>query len=258
METALIALIAAAASLLTFFSGFGLGTLLLPIFLLFYPVDVAIIYTAIVHLMNGIFKFALMGRHVHVPIALQFGIPAIVFALLGAWLLVYLSSFPIHVQYKLIGYSLSTSPVKVVIGILLLVFAAFEIFPLPKKGPSKRKEFLWLGGALSGFFGGLSGHQGALRSAFLIRAGLTKESFIATGIAIALVIDLTRLPVYFRSVQASDILIAWPVIAAATLAAFAGAYAGSRMLKKVSINFVQYFVASAVVVIGILLALGVV
>jgi uncharacterized membrane protein YfcA len=156
------------------------------------------------------------------------------------------------------GYALSTSPVKVVIGILLLVFATFEIFPLPKKGHSKRKGFLWLGGALSGFFGGLSGHQGALRSAFLIRAGLTKESFIATGIAIALVIDITRLPVYFRSVQASDILRAWPVIVAATLAAFAGAYAGSRMLKKVSINFIQYFVASAVVVIGILLALGIV
>jgi acyl-CoA reductase-like NAD-dependent aldehyde dehydrogenase len=42
--------------------------------------------------------------------------------------------------------------------------------------------YLPVGGLLSGFFGGLSGHQGALRSVFLLRAGLTKESFIATGV----------------------------------------------------------------------------
>ena len=33
----------------------------------------------------------------------------------------------------------------------------------------------------SGFFGGLSGMQGALRSAFLARAGLSKEAFVASG-----------------------------------------------------------------------------
>lgn len=42
-------------------------------------------------------------------------------------------------------------------------------------------HWLPLGGLLSGFFGGLSGNQGALRSAFLLKAGLSKEAFIATG-----------------------------------------------------------------------------
>ena len=46
--------------------------------------------------------------------------------------------------------------------------------------------FLAAGGLLSGFLGGLSGHQGALRSAFLIKCGLSKEVFIASGVVIAL------------------------------------------------------------------------
>ena len=45
--------VALLASGLTFFSGFGLGTLLLPAFALFVPVDRAIAVTAIVHFLNG-------------------------------------------------------------------------------------------------------------------------------------------------------------------------------------------------------------
>ena len=72
------------------------------------------------------------------------------------------------------------------------------------------KDKLPLGGILSGFFGGLSGHQGALRSAFLIKAGLSKESFIVTGIVVSMFIDFTRLSVYaskitknFRRIRAA-------------------------------------------------------
>ena len=42
------------ASGLTFFSGFGLGTLLLPAFAPFFPVDRAIALTAAVHFLNGL------------------------------------------------------------------------------------------------------------------------------------------------------------------------------------------------------------
>jgi len=37
-------------------SGFGLGTLLLPVFALFFPLPVAIAATALVHLANNFFK----------------------------------------------------------------------------------------------------------------------------------------------------------------------------------------------------------
>lgn len=60
LEILLIAVVAAGASLLTFFSGFGLGTMLLPVFLLFFPVDLAIAMTAVVHFLNNIFKTGLI------------------------------------------------------------------------------------------------------------------------------------------------------------------------------------------------------
>ncbi|MFQ6676338.1 MAG: sulfite exporter TauE/SafE family protein, partial [Fidelibacterota bacterium] len=55
METALIAAVAFVASGLTLFSGFGLGSILMPVMAIFFPVEVAISATALVHLANNIF-----------------------------------------------------------------------------------------------------------------------------------------------------------------------------------------------------------
>ena len=58
-----ICAVALAVSGLTLFSGFGLGTLLMPVFAIFFPIEVAIAATAVVHLANNIFKLALLSRH---------------------------------------------------------------------------------------------------------------------------------------------------------------------------------------------------
>jgi hypothetical protein len=113
-----------------------------------------------------------------------------------------------------------------------------------------------MGGLLSGFFGGLSGIQGAVRSAFLIRAGLSKEAFIATGVAIACLIDLTRLTVYatrFGSVSIKDNLL---LITTATIAALAGALAGNKLLRKVTLRFVQVVVAIMLFIVALALGSG--
>ncbi len=73
MEYLFIPLVAALASLLTFFSGFGLGTLLTPIFAIFFPVELAIGLTAIVHFLNGLFKLSLVGRYADKAILFKFG-----------------------------------------------------------------------------------------------------------------------------------------------------------------------------------------
>ena len=63
-----------------------------------------------------------------------------------------------------------------------------------------------LGGVISGFFGGLSGHQGLFRSAFLVKSGLSKNSFIATGVGIAVLVDITRLSVYGSTIFTTSII----------------------------------------------------
>ena len=71
-----VAAVALGAALLTLFSGFGLGTLLLPVFALFLPVELAVAATALVHLANNLFKVALVGRHADRSVALAFGVRA--------------------------------------------------------------------------------------------------------------------------------------------------------------------------------------
>jgi uncharacterized membrane protein YfcA len=47
VEFIIIPAVALLASLLAFFSGFGLGTILLPAFTIFFPVNIAVALTAI-------------------------------------------------------------------------------------------------------------------------------------------------------------------------------------------------------------------
>ncbi len=100
-------------------------------------------------------------------------------------------------------------------------FAALELSPSFSKAALDRK-WLALGGVVSGFFGGLSGHQGAVRSMFLIKAGLEKEAFVATGIVPAVMVDVSRMLVYGVGVSVSREAIEWPLVIAASVSAFDG------------------------------------
>ena len=170
--------VALLASGLTFFSGFGLGTLLLPAFALFFPVDRAIALTAVVHFLNGLFKLALVGRQADRKVVIRFGLPSIIAAFTGAGVLLWLTGLGSVFDYSLFGRRFEVTPVKLVVGVLLLVFAAVEVLPR-FRDLGFNPRYLPLGGAISGFFGGLAGMQGALRSAFLVRVGLTKRRLSA-------------------------------------------------------------------------------
>ena len=87
MEYAIVCIAALLASGLTLFSGFGLGTLLMPVVAIFFPLEIAIAITAVVHFSNNLFKLALMGHHADRSILLKFGLPAVIAALIGAALL---------------------------------------------------------------------------------------------------------------------------------------------------------------------------
>lgn len=257
MQELIIAIVALLASALTFFSGFGLGTILLPVFAIFFPVELAIALTAIVHFLNNVFKFFLTGKHLDKDVLLKFGLPSIVAAFIGAMLLNYLTDLPSVFSYEFRGKIFEITPIKLIIALLLIFFALFDIIPKLKNLQFSRK-YLPVGGLVSGFFGGLSGHQGALRSAFLIRAGLSKETFIATGIAIACLIDITRLSVYSKNILNVHQDIDWRLVTIATLSAFVGAVLGNKILKKMTIESVQMFVAVALIIFAVFLGLGII
>ena len=257
METVLIPLEAFFVAILTFFSGFGLGTILTPVFMVFFPVELAIGLTGMVHFFNNIFKLALVGRNANKSVLLGFGIPAVVAAFAGAWLLVNIPDVKPLFTYAAFGKSIEVYPVKFIISILLLFFAILDLVPFLEKIRFEKKH-MPIGGILSGFFGGLSGNQGALRSAFLIRSGLSKETFIATTVVISCFVDFTRLSVYATRLSLSDINDNLTLVASATLAAMAGAFIGNKLLKKVTLKFVQTLVAIMLIVLSLALATGII
>jgi len=255
MEILIIVIAAFVTAILTFFSGFGLGTILTPVFMLFFPVDLAIALTGVVHFFNNIFKIILVGRSADRAVLIRFGIPAVIAAFIGAWVLLHIPDSQPLFDYTLFGKTFEVYPVKLIISVLLIIFATMDLIPYFDKMQFGREK-LPLGGVLSGFFGGLSGNQGALRSAFLIKAGLTKEAFIGTAVVVSTFVDFTRLSVYATRFVKSGLSDNIMLVVFATIAAVAGAYIGNKLLKKVTIKYIQILIAIMLIIVSLALGSG--
>ena len=260
MDFLIIGIVAFIASGLTLYSGFGLGTILLPAFAFFFPVPIAVAATGAVHLLNNLFKSGLLGRKAHWPTVLRFGLPAIPFAILGAWALSVLGNTAIAFEWSVFGRVFTPSAASVVIGLVMIAFAILELQPWFQRLAAPPR-LMPLGGVITGFIGGLTGQQGAFRSMFLLKSGLEPARFIPTGVLIAILIDLSRLPTYALAFSGADLRLGQregALIAVGTLCAFAGAYLGARFLEKATIEIVRIIVAGLMLVIGSALVLGII
>lgn len=263
MEYIIVCICALLVAALTLFSGFGLGTLLMPVFAVFFPLEAAIAATAIVHLANNIFKLALIGKWADRAVVLRFGVPAIFAAVVGALLLTQMSGVEPIAKYDLFGREAQVTPVKLLIAVVIAVFAGLELWPRFAKlqfGP----KYLAIGGVLSGFFGGLSGHQGALRSTFLIRAGLDRDQFVGTASVCSAMVDLVRLAVYAVGIgfftkeysQAAGVDVG--LIIAGSVAAFCGTFIGSKLVKKITLKTLHVTVGVLLLIVAVVMGAGIV
>lgn len=256
METIIIAIAAFFASGLTLFSGFGLGTLLMPVIAIFVSPELAIGITAMVHFANNVFKLGLLGLNADKNVIVKFGIPAILAAFCGAFLLSWLTSLPVILEYSFLGSMKEVTPIKLIIGVVIIAFVTIELSPV-FSSISLDKKFLPVGGIISGFFGGLSGNQGAFRSMFLIKAGLSKEQFIATGVVLAVMVDLSRMTIYGLDATIIQKSIDWTIVIVATISAFIGSFFGSRLIKKVTIHSIQLMVSGLLIFVALGLMTGI-
>lgn len=243
-EYLILALLSFFAGGLTLFTGFGLSTILLPVFVIFFPVAIAVPSTAIVHFLNNFYKLFIYFKQINIKILLRFGLPALLASIIGAFLLQKLSS--------------NERNLEIILGILIISISFMEMFPAMR---NLKIDIKWapLGGVISGFFGGLSGHQGLFRSAFLVKSGLSKNSFIATGVGIAVLVDITRLSVYGSTIFTTSIISSndfWlPVIISTTSALF-GVSLATDLVKKMTIDVIRNMVFGLIFISGILLVLG--
>jgi len=225
---------------LTLMTGFGLGTILTPIFLIFYDVKIAILIVAVVHLSNNLLKISLFGRHVNIDVLKRFGALTLIGAFIGAFF-----------QGRM-----DSSAVKIVLGVALIFLGLKEATGFGEKMRLPQK-IDFIGGFFSGLLGGFVGNQGAIRSAYLLNYNIPKETFVATAAIIASVVDVTRIPVYIYSNKnaLSDNAI---LLLITTASAFAGTFAGKRFFKKISLKTFKIYVASTIIIIGALLTFRVI
>ena len=251
-----VSIVTFSAAILTFFSGFGLGTILTPVMMIFFPTEIAIAFTGLVHFSNNIFKFFLVGKNIDKKVLIRFGLPSVIAALIGSYLLVLIDDNIVIFSYYFFDKKIDVILVKFLISILLIIFAIIDLIP-QIKDLHFDKKYLPVGGFLSGFFGGLSGNQGALRSAFLVKHGLKKSVFVATTVAISSLVDITRLSVYstnFLNLNYSDF---YQLGFFSVVSAVAGSFIGNKLLKKVTIEQIKKIVALLLVLLGMSLLIGI-
>ena len=243
------------ASLLTFFSGFGLGTLLMPVMALYFPLPIAIAATAVVHFVNNIFKSILLFKMIHFGVFLKFAFPALVGTLSGVWLLTGIK--PLLFYNVSLGGNLH--PVflnEFLIGVIILLICLLDWIPENKLRFGKL--MIIPGGFLTGFFGGFSGMQGAIRSAFLSQIDLTKEEFVATSAAISILIDSCRIIGYMIVGSLIYAVNAPLPVVIGVFGALSGALLGKKLLKKTSIHSIKLITGICLIVFAAFLFLGII
>jgi len=142
MELVIIACVALTGSTLTFFTGFGLATLLTPFMAVFFPPNIAIALVACVHFLNNIFKYLLTRNAINWPIVLRFGVPALFGAALGAWLLKHLPS-AVMLSYAIGAKACEITATKLLLGSLMVFFALYESLPYFTKRQFGRESMSW-------------------------------------------------------------------------------------------------------------------
>lgn len=194
-------------------AGFGSSTIALPLSLFFFDFRTALVLVAFLHILGNVGRLGFFRFGVDWKVLLKFGIPSVIFSVIGA-------------------YAVAQSPqelLKGLLGLFLILYAALSWSSAFRLRPST--PLAVTGGTLSGFLAGLIGTGGALRGMFLSAFSLHKEQYVSTAAAIALLVDLTRLPVYFAS-GFLDKQYYWmiPVILAVALV---GSYTGKQIVKKI-------------------------
>ena len=193
----------------------------------------AVALVSIPHFIGTALRFAVIRQHVNRRVLWSFGITSAAGGLIGALLHVWLRSV-------VLGYVLGG----------LLVFAGITGLT----GLASRMKFgrtaAWIAGALSGMFGGLVGNQGGIRSAALLGFDLKRDEFVATATAIALLVDVFRMPVY-AATQFGQMAAQWPMILVATVGVVVGTLSGKWMLSRIPQNVFRMMVASIVLALGV-------
>ena len=222
------------AAALTVPAGFGLATMLTPVILLWLPPHEAVAAVAIIHGAHNAWKLKLLRANVDFSAVKRYGWALVIGAIIGAVLHSHIPS----------------DPLLLVVGIALIILPILSVTErwTNIRLPDTEDR---IGGFGSGFFGGLTGHQGALRAMFLQKRLPDKVAYAATASILALAVDLTRIPIYIMF-EGSAILDEYILIPCLVISAILGVNLGKRWLTKWKQTHIRSGILIAIVASGIM------
>ncbi len=233
MEILYIALLTLIAATIGTITGFGTSTIMIPVLVIFFPPVEAIFLVAIIHWFGDVWKIALFRKGFNLKLIALFGAIGLVTSYIGAY----------------ISLGANQQILLRLLGVFLASYALFLIFQSRFKIPAGNVTAL-SGGALSGFFAGMFGIGGAIRSMFLSAFDLPKAVYIATAGAIGIMVDSTRIITYFTGgVVLSKEL--WYGLLLFIPVSFLGAQIAKRIVDKIPQNKFRIVVATFLFIIGV-------
>ncbi len=213
-------------------SGFGIGSLITPVLHLMVSTKLAVALVSIPHFIATAIRFWILRKFLDKRVFLGFGIMSAVGGLTGAVL---------HNYFE-------TSALTLIFGSILIFSGLMGATNL-----SQKLRFhgitAWVVGCVSGVLGGLVGNQGGIRAGALLGFNMSKESFVATATATGLIVDMSRMPLYFWN-ENYNILSNFKWILIPTLGVIIGTFLGTKLLKHVSEKKFRQIVSILIFLLG--------
>jgi len=231
MEITLLTLTAFLASIFSVLVGFGAGLIFIPIGSLFLPIKTVIALATTFFIGNNIWKSLFFWKSINWKLVIWIGLFPIAFTIIGASILLLLPTDWIE---KGLG--------------LLLLFYVWDKLQLKIK-LKLRGWRIALGGALYGFFSGLTGTGGPVKAAVLDHLKLNKETFIGTMAVTGLFQNIPKTILFTQGglLTKQDL----PLIGFLLIAGLVGSLIGKKLVKHLSPRLFRYGVLGVIGISGI-------
>jgi hypothetical protein len=231
----LVGVISFLAGAISAVAGFGIGSILTPLLGLGIGVKLAVAAAAIPHFAGNALRLWTLRDRIDKSVLKTFGLMSAAGALLGAIL-----------------HAIAAAPaLKIVMAVILIVAGGLGVLGWMERLRLGRRG-AWVAGGVSGFLGGLVGNQGGIRAAAMLALNVRKEVFVATAVAIALVVDGARLPVYAFSVG-PQLVGMWPLLLTSTAGVILGTLFGKVLLGRVPESAFRRVVSALLIALGVAL-----